>query len=123
MQKQGTHLKIFCMRLDKFSFHCIKQSKSEKAYTRNYWNQYKDEYISHELKKQQKYWCTQASTWSYSRNWSTKCYNRLTLLNIRIYYTWKNFKQSFRNSKVKILGATWDKMFELSNEFYPISDI
>ena len=35
------------------------------------------------------------------------------LSNISIYYTWKNIKESKKNSKFKISAPTWNEEFEL----------
>ena len=40
----------------------------------------------------------------------------ITLSNLRIYYTWKNIKNSYKNNKFKISGPTWNKEFELPDE-------
>ena len=38
-----------------------------------------------------------------------------TLSNLSIYYTWKNIKSSYNNSKFKISAPTWNYKFELPN--------
>ena len=40
----------------------------------------------------------------------------IALSNIRIYYTWKNIKKSYKNNKFKIPGPTWNEEFELPDE-------
>ena len=45
------------------------------------------------------------------------------LSNRSIYYTWKNIKTSYKNSKLNILAPTWDKELELPDGSYSISDI
>ena len=50
-------------------------------------------------------------------------YNRVTLSNLSIYYTWKNIKKWYRNNEFKISGIVWDNEFELTDGSYPISDI
>ena len=50
-------------------------------------------------------------------------YNRVTLSNLSIYYTWKNIKKWYRNNEFKISGIVWDNEFELTGASYPISDI
>ena len=35
------------------------------------------------------------------------------LLNLSIYYTWKNIKSSYNNNKFKISAPTWNAKFEL----------
>ena len=37
----------------------------------------------------------------------------VALSNISIYYTWKNIKSSYNNSKFKIPSPTWSDEFEL----------
>ena len=46
-----------------------------------------------------------------------------TLSNLSIYYTWKNIKSSYNNSKFKISAPTWNYKFELPNGSYSVSDI
>ena len=45
------------------------------------------------------------------------------LSNLRIYYTWKNVKESYKNNKFEILAPTWNEEFELPDRSYYISDI
>ena len=45
------------------------------------------------------------------------------LSNLRIYYTWKNIKKSYKNIKFKISAATWNEEFELPDGSYSVSDI
>ena len=47
----------------------------------------------------------------------------VALSNIRIYYTWKNIKKSYKNIKFKTSAPTWNEEFELANGSYSISDI
>ena len=35
----------------------------------------------------------------------------ITLSNLRIYYTWKNIKNSYNNNKLKISAPTWNDKF------------
>ena len=37
----------------------------------------------------------------------------IALSNLSIYYTWKNIKSSYNNSKFKISALTWNDEFEL----------
>ena len=46
----------------------------------------------------------------------------VALLNLSIYYTWKNIKSSC-NNKFKISAPTWSEEFELLDGSYSISDI
>ena len=45
------------------------------------------------------------------------------LVNLSIYYTWKNIKSAYKNNKFKISAPTWNDKFDLPNGFYSISDI
>ena len=47
----------------------------------------------------------------------------IALLNLGIYYTWKNIKKSYKNDKFKISGPTWNEEFQLPDGLYSISDI
>ena len=47
----------------------------------------------------------------------------IALSNLSIYYTWKNIKSSYNNSKFKISTPTWNDEFELADGSYSISDI
>ena len=47
----------------------------------------------------------------------------IALLNLSIYYTWKNIKTSYQNNKFKIPAPTWNEEFELPDGSYSISDI
>ena len=47
----------------------------------------------------------------------------IALSNLSIYYTWKNIKSSYNNSKFKISAPTWSDEFELLDGLYLISDI
>ena len=37
----------------------------------------------------------------------------VALSNLSIYYTWKNFKKSYKNNEFKISAPTWNEEFEL----------
>ena len=43
--------------------------------------------------------------------------------NLSIYYTWKNIKSTYSNSKFKIFAPTWNDEFELLDGSYSISVI
>ena len=45
------------------------------------------------------------------------------LVNLSIYYTWKNIKSEYNNNKFKISAPTWDDTFDLLDGSYSISDI
>ena len=47
----------------------------------------------------------------------------IALLNLSIYYTWKNIKNSYNNNKFKISAPTWNDKFELPDGSYSASDI
>ena len=37
----------------------------------------------------------------------------IVLVNLSIYYTWKNIKSTYNNNKSKITAPTWNDEFEL----------
>ena len=45
------------------------------------------------------------------------------MVNLSIYYTWKNIKSAYSNNKFKISGPTWNDELDLPNDSYAISDI
>ena len=45
------------------------------------------------------------------------------LVNLSIYYTWKNIKSAYKNNKFKILAQTWNNEIDLPDGSYSISDI
>ena len=47
----------------------------------------------------------------------------VALLNLSIYYTWKNVKSSYNNNKFKISAPTWSEEFKLPDGSYSVSDI
>ena len=47
----------------------------------------------------------------------------IALLNLSIYYTWKNIKSSYNNNKFKISAPTWNEEFTLPDGSYSVSDI
>ena len=47
----------------------------------------------------------------------------IALSNLSIYYTWKNIKSSYNNSKFKISAPTWNDKFELLDGSYSVADI
>ena len=47
----------------------------------------------------------------------------MALANLSIYYTWKNMKSEYNNSKFKISTPTWDDTFDLPDGSYSIADI
>ena len=47
----------------------------------------------------------------------------VALLNLSIYYTWKNVKKSYKNNKFEISASTQNKQFQLPDGSYSASDI
>ena len=47
----------------------------------------------------------------------------VVLSNLSIYQTWKNINKSYKNSKSKISGPTWNVKFTLHVASYYVSDI
>ena len=47
----------------------------------------------------------------------------VALSNLSIYYTWKNVKRSYKNTKLKISAPTWNEEFELPDGSYSVSGI
>ena len=47
----------------------------------------------------------------------------IALVNLSIYYTWKNNKSSYNNNKFKFSSPTWNDKFELPNGSYSIPGI
>ena len=45
------------------------------------------------------------------------------LINLSIYYTWKNIKSEYNNNNFKISAPTWNDTFDLPDGSYSISDI
>ena len=48
---------------------------------------------------------------------------RIALSNLSIYYTWKNIRNSYNNSKFKISMPTSNDKFELPDGSYSVSNI
>ena len=48
---------------------------------------------------------------------------RSPLVNLSIYYTWKNIKSEYNNNKSKISAPTWNDEFNLPDGSYSVSDI
>ena len=46
----------------------------------------------------------------------------IALSNLSIYYTWRNIKSSYNNSKFEISAPTWNDEFELADGSYSVSD-
>ena len=47
----------------------------------------------------------------------------IALSNRSIYYTWKNTKSSYNNSKFKISAPTWNDKFKLPDGSYSVLDV
>ena len=47
----------------------------------------------------------------------------IPLVNLSIYYTWKNIKTEYSNNKFKISAPTLNKTFDLPDGSYTIDDI
>ena len=47
----------------------------------------------------------------------------IALINLSIYYTWKNIKSECDNNKFKISASTWSETFDLPDGSCTIDDI
>ena len=47
----------------------------------------------------------------------------MALVNLSIYYTWKNIKTEYNNNKFKISASAWNETFDLPDGSYTIDDI
>ena len=47
----------------------------------------------------------------------------IALVNLSIYYTWKNIKSAYNNNEFKISAPTWNDKFDLPNGSYSVSDM
>ena len=47
----------------------------------------------------------------------------IALVDLSIYYTWKNIKTEYNNNKFKISASTWRETFDLPDGSYTIDDI
>ena len=47
----------------------------------------------------------------------------IALVNLSIYYNWKNTKSEYNNNKFKISAPTWNESFDLPDGSYTIDDI
>ena len=47
----------------------------------------------------------------------------MVLVNLSIYYTWKNIKSEYNNNKFKISAPAWNETFDLPDGYYRIADI
>ena len=56
-------------------------------------------------------------------NFKTPNNKNIGLVNLSIYYTWKNIKSEYNNNKFKISAPTWNNTFDLPDGSYSISDV
>ena len=49
--------------------------------------------------------------------------NNIALVNLIIYYTWKNINTEYNNNKFKISASTWSETFDLPDGSYTNDDI
>ena len=47
----------------------------------------------------------------------------MALVNLSIYYTWKNIKSEYSNNKFKTSGPVWNETFDLPDGSYTIFNI
>ena len=47
----------------------------------------------------------------------------IALVNLSIYYDWKNIKTEYNNNKFKISASTWSETFDLPDGSYTVDDI
>ena len=47
----------------------------------------------------------------------------IALVNLSIYYSWKDIKTEYNNNKFKISAPTWNETFDLPYGSYAIDDI
>ena len=47
----------------------------------------------------------------------------MILVNLSIYYTWKNIKIEYNNNKFKLSAPTWNETFDLPDGSYINADI
>ena len=56
-------------------------------------------------------------------NLKTPNNKNIGLVNLSIYFTWKNIKSEYNNSKFKISAPTWNDTFDLPDGSYSIDNI
>ena len=56
-------------------------------------------------------------------NLKTPNNKNIGLINLSIYYTWKNIKSEYNSNTCKISAPTWNDTFDLPDGFYSGSDI
>ena len=47
----------------------------------------------------------------------------MALVSLSIYYTWKNIKSEYNDTKFKTSATTWNNTFDLPDWYYSISHI
>ena len=47
----------------------------------------------------------------------------MPLVNLSIYYTWKNIKSEYNSNKLKISAPTWNETFDLTDGSCSIDDM
>ena len=47
----------------------------------------------------------------------------IALVNLSIYYTWKNIKSEYNNNKFKTSAPTWNETFDLPDGSYSVSTL
>ena len=63
-------------------------------------------------------------TYQFTNKLNLKNLNKyMALVNLSIYYTWKNIKSEHSNNKFKISGPTWNEIFTLDDGSYNIEQI
>ena len=60
--------------------------------------------------------------WADKRNLKNSKKN-IALVNLSIYYTWRNIKSEYNNNKFKISAPTWNETFDLPDGSCNIDDI
>ena len=56
-------------------------------------------------------------------NLKTPNNKNIGLVNLSIYFTWKNVKSEYNNKKFKISAPTWNDTFDLPDGSYSIDNI
>ena len=56
-------------------------------------------------------------------NLKTPNNKNIGLVNLSIYYTWKNIKSAYNNNEFKISAPAWNDKFDLLDGSYSVSDI
>ena len=51
------------------------------------------------------------------------CHKTIAIVNLSIYYTWKNIRSVYNNNKFRFSAPTWSENFILPDGSYKITDI